>query len=124
MSNYDAHFERLNGSMDKTAKALANLTLAIQQLRDQRASDSVTREDTNKLILAVQRLEDQHASDAATLIATAKALKESAEALQIKQAAEITRSEQRWSPWARLGTAVGIVVAIVGVFLAIYANTR
>ena len=60
MSNYDRHFERLNGSMDRNAAAIESLTLAVQQLRD------------------------QHEADARTRVSTAQALKEAAEALSAR----------------------------------------
>jgi hypothetical protein len=66
--------------------------------------------EMHELTLAVQRLGDQAVSRDATVITTAAALKDA-------EAARRDKSESSWSPLARAGTAVGIIAALVGVYL-------
>jgi len=63
------------------------------------------------LKLAVQRLGDQAASDATTRISTAAALKDAEEARRAK-------TDQSWSPWAKLIAVILALVAVVSLYVA------
>ena len=68
-----------------------------------------------KLNLSLQRLADQRVADNATVITTAAALKEAEQARR-------DRSDRSWTPVARVAVVVSMLVAVVGVVLAIYAH--
>lgn len=74
-------------------------------------------DEMHELTLAVQRLGDQAVSRDATVITTAAALKDAEEARR-------TKSEQSWTPFARLAVVISALVALIGIVLAIYANAR
>jgi hypothetical protein len=68
--------------------------------------------EMHSLTLAVQRLGDQAVARDATVVTTAAALKDAEEARR-------TASEQSWSPLARVGAALGILVAVVTLWFAV-----
>jgi hypothetical protein len=71
-------------------------------------------QELHSLTLAVQRLGDQADASAATVLATASALKAADEARRDK-------TEQSWSPFARIVAALSglaAIAAVIGVYLA------
>ena len=72
---------------------------------------SIARLATNvaDLALSVQRLIDKFDASEKTVIATASALEKA-------DVARRAKSDQSWSPLARWGTAVGIVVALISLY--------
>lgn len=97
LADHAAHLRAINGSTEKTARALEKVaeTLQVQALE-------------------LQRLADQAEADARTRVATAVAVKETGEA-RVQADEEARRvSEREWVPWARLFAVVGACGAIVG----------
>ncbi len=70
-----------------------------------------------KVFLELQRLSAQRDADTATAVTTAAALKDAEQARR-------DRSERSWTPVARAAVVTSALVALIGVVLAIYANTR
>lgn len=64
-----------------------------------------------ELTLAIQRLIDQGTANAATVLTTAAALKDA-------EAARRDRTEQSWSPFAKVITVLAVVIAAAGLYLA------
>jgi hypothetical protein len=65
-----------------------------------------------KLTLAIQRLTDQGTARDATVITTAAALKDA-------ETARRDKSDQTWSPFAKTITVLGLVIAALGMYLAL-----
>jgi hypothetical protein len=89
---HDRHFEKINGSMERVADELHDLTLAMQ------------------------RLGDAAASDRATVITTAAALKSAEEARRDQgeqRWSPLTRLAVIAGTLAALGTVAGLIVANV-----------
>ena len=83
-----------------------------------------TDSEMNGLKLGVQRLDDRAASDAATRLATAQALKEEREATAAALEATTNRSNQKWTPAARLTAFLGSIAAVVGAVVYIYLASK
>lgn len=64
------------------------------------------------LRMAVQRLADQAVARDATVITTAAALKDAEEARR-------DRTEQSWSPWAKIFVATGSLLGVAGLIILI-----
>lgn len=97
LADHAAHLKAINGSTEKTARALEKVAETLQAQA-----------------LALQRLADQAEADARTRLATAVAVKETGEA-RVQADEEARRvSEREWVPWARLFAVVGACGAIVG----------
>ena len=90
LDGHDDHFRRINGSIERLADATELQAKGIQEL-----------------VLVVQRLTDKIDASDDRVIATAKALREAEEARR-------AQTEQGWSPLARWGVAVGIIVGVIG----------
>jgi methyl-accepting chemotaxis protein len=97
----DEHTERLdriNGAMSDVANELQQLRMAVQSL-----GADAKNERANVITTAAAVKE--------TAVTTASALKDAEEARRDK-------SEQTWSPLARIGAGLGIVATVVGLYLA------
>lgn len=92
LANHGRRLDKINGSMEKVAERLGSI--------DGRFGD---------VHLALQQIKDQMVADIATVEATAKALKEAAEAQ--RQA-----TEKRWSP-VQKWIAVIVALVVVGGFV-------
>lgn len=68
-------------------------------------------EEMHEMTMAVQRLGDQADANAKTVITTAAALKDAEEARRDK-------TEQSWSPVQKILAVIGVLVAVIGLFLA------
>jgi hypothetical protein len=99
LAGHDAHFDKINGSIEKTAKNLAELTLAIQRYAGQAEATAAT-------IIATAKAAE------ATVIATALALKEANEARKDK-------SDSSWTPVQRFIAVVGGLAVVIGATLGI-----
>ena len=73
--------------------------------------------EMHAVALGMQRLADSAAADRDTVITTAKALKEAEEARRDK-------TEQSWSPLARLLAVLVAVATVAGTAAALYAASR
>jgi hypothetical protein len=69
------------------------------------------------LTLAVQRLGDQAVSRDATVLTTAKALKEAEEARRDK-------TEQAWSPVAKVFAVIAAAATVIGLLTTLYLGLR
>lgn len=70
-----------------------------------------------ELTLEVQRLGDQAQASAETVVKTAEALKNAKETQDAQTRSEMAKSEQFWTPWARV---TAVLSATAGVAYSIY----
>jgi hypothetical protein len=89
LDGHDQHFERINGSLDKVAKNLADLNLGIQ------------------------RLVDSGQADRATVLTTAAALKAADDARRDKGEARWTPFQRAIAAIGGVGIIAGIVAEIM-----------
>lgn len=69
--------------------------------------------------LAIQRLGDAAVADKLTVEQTARALKDAKEATEATARAELQKSDQAWTPVARLSVAAAILSSLVAFYFAI-----
>lgn len=101
LSEHAQHLVKINGSIDRFAGVVAELTLA-------------TKGSLAELTLAIQRLTDAADADRATVITTAKALEKA-------EAARRAKSAQGWTPFQRGLAVIGGLAAIAGIILTVLA---
>jgi hypothetical protein len=102
LREYGRHFDRINGSIDHNTEVLNELVLAVQQLRDAAAAER------RNVVTTAAALRD-------TVSTTASALKDADQARRDK-------SDQTWTPLARLLAVLGglaALAAVVGLIVAI-----
>lgn len=111
LGGHDRHFAAINGQLGDIDGRLTDMANLIGGLEK-----------------AVQRLADQAVARDATVITTAAALKDTvnttANALKDAEAARRDKSEQSWSPVAKLLAVLGSVVAVVAVSVSLYIATH
>lgn len=105
------------GRAFEDGRVAALLTAHEGRLNKINGSQERTVEALEKLTLAVQRLSDQADAAATTAVTTAKALKDADEARR-------GRSEQSWSPFARVFAAVAALATLVGLYIALAGHIR
>ncbi len=103
LAEHASHLATINGSIERFATVLADLTLA-------------TNKSMSELILAIQRLADAADADRSTVKVTA-------EALEKAEVARRDRSEQGWTPFQRGLAVIGGLAAVAGAILAVLALT-
>jgi hypothetical protein len=96
LAGHDKHFGAINGSLERIAANQVAQTLAIQ------------------------RLADQAEAEAATRIATAKVLKDAADARKDADDEGRKRSEQAWSPIQKLISVVAAVASVVAIYAVFF----
>lgn len=101
LAEHDEHLNRINGSMERVASMLGDLTLELQRQGD-------------RTVAAIQQLRDQRTADAATVVTTATAL-------ESERKARSDRSSDSWTPMARVLAVLGGLAALAGVAFGVYS---
>jgi len=89
------HLDKINGSMEKVATALANLVIGVKGIEQQMAADKETR------------------------VATAQALKDAEDARRHLEDDRRTEDDQKWSPLARVVLLVSALSGLAGLIYLI-----
>ena len=92
LDGHDKHLAKINGSMDRFAIEMKNLTLAVQRLGDEAISRNAS-------------VDARDAARDATVVATAAALEKEA-------ASRRDKATSKWTPLERLGGAIGALAAL------------
>lgn len=116
LAQHGAHLDKINGSMDRVAKALEglradNAAQAKATRAEMAAQVESFREEVTALKLVIQGLGDSASADRSTVVATAAALKDADQARRDK-------TEFAWTPVQRMLGVGMFVVALVGLYLA------
>jgi hypothetical protein len=95
LDGYDQHFRIINGSIDRSATAITELSMQVQRLADQAVADAKERVTTAE--------------------AVEKARRDAASALESERAVRADRSKQAWTPFERILAVLGGLAALAAV---------